>query len=101
MTLEEDPLLTLDYHPKGWELRTGRHLCRSPGHFQVRSSGLMTWLSMFSSFVSNCRKARECHQSVPGVRGKNSSKGRFRASGVPLLLHFRQISPVSERQTLH
>ena len=63
-----------------------RQLCQSPGHFQVRSSpssrtrssmssGLMTWLSMFSSFVSKCRrglKARECHQSVPGVRGKNS-----------------------------
>ena len=32
---------------------------------------------MFSSSVSNCCRrleARECHQSVPGVRGKNSSR---------------------------
>ena len=27
VTLEEDPLLTLDYHPKGWELRTGVDNC--------------------------------------------------------------------------
>ena len=105
MTLEEDPLLTLDYYPKGWELRTGRHLCRSPGHFQARtspssrtrssmSSGLMTWSSMFSSFVSNCRKARVCHQSVPGVRGKISSKRQvpcqWRSSAASLQANYVQ-----------